>query len=387
MLFVDYGNTAKSVDLRILPDQLLSVLPTAIHCALQSSIDVQQLQEDSPFTEFIKTFGGNTCHFQLIDTSITPSIVRMFSDPECVHEILATPPAATANESSDLDIVIETIEDKTTESIVDDVPEEIHASTPADLEIEESKAEAIAPKELIITIEQTVSSNEEECVVAPNETITPAEQQSVASSIVEASAIVSSKTTNGASTIAGTVCWINSSADFYLQPSNRSDDLDAIANGLYETSDSMAPLPTTADAEQICAAHFADDEQFYRAKIIARNPDDSVTVFFVDFGNKATTRDLRTLPDALHAFAPCAIQCSLAAGTTLDATLSENEFQDEVSSLQCCYIQKVNDFSPLVRLFRDAECLEEISIAATRNNAVSSELIDKYEHIENHQIF
>lgn len=333
VLFVDYGNTDKSTDLRTLPEQLLNTRPTAIHCALQSSVGLQQPDDPSPFTEFVQNFTGDCCYFQLIDTTSMPSIVRMFADAESVHEILAASSSSGggANENASIET---TNTDK----------------------LEEAPA---ATEEPAAAIEEPAAATDEP---------TAEHVEPVADAAVPKEPVVTNATT-----IAGTVCLINSSADFFLQPLTRSDDLATITNEL--CTETLAPLPTPPlDDRQLCAAYFADDEQFYRAKI--RNAD-GAEVYLIDFGNEVTSTDLRVLPEALHHFEPCAMRCSLATPTTESdvVRLSETDFENVVYALKCCYAviveeERRNKDSTVVRLFRDAECLDEIKVAEAAAAAV-----------------
>lgn len=340
VLFVDYGNTDKSTDLRTLPEQLLNTRPTAIHCALQSSVGLQQPDDPSPFTEFVQNYTGDCCYFQLIDTTSMPSIVRMFADAESVHEILAA-------SSSSGDGAHENASIETTNT---DKLEEAPAAT----------VEPAAAKEIpAAATEEPAAATEEPAA----EHVEP-----VADAAVPKEPVVTNATT-----IAGTVCLINSSADFFLQPLTRSDDLATITNEL--CTETLAPLPTPPlDDRQLCAAYFADDEQFYRAKM--RNAD-GAEVYLIDFGNEVTSTDLRVLPEALHHFEPCAMRCSLATPTTESdvVRLSETEFENVVYALKCCYAVIVEEERPskdstVVRLFRDAECLDEIKVAEAAAAAV-----------------
>lgn len=89
-------------------------------------------------------------------------------------------------------------------------------------------------------------------------------------------------------------------------------------------------------------------------------------VHFIDFGNTATTTELRTLPDNLRIIPTWAIQCQVRP--TTDGELSEADFTALVPKLSdnITYIQVVDAgvHPNIVRLFRDIQCNQEITVKA-----------------------
>lgn len=69
--------------------------------------------------------------------------------------------------------------------------------------------------------------------------------------------------------VSGLICWANSSSDFYVQPESRSADGKFIVEQLVGATEFSQA--TDLQIGDLCAAQFADDEIFYRAKVIVHN--------------------------------------------------------------------------------------------------------------------
>lgn len=91
VLFIDYGNKSIATDLRALPEHIQKAypFPCAIHCTLQAACQRPNVVPIS-VNEFASVAVDRLRHFQLIDTNIRPSVVRMFKDPQCEQEIMVT---------------------------------------------------------------------------------------------------------------------------------------------------------------------------------------------------------------------------------------------------------------------------------------------------------
>ncbi|PNF24388.1 hypothetical protein B7P43_G09645 [Cryptotermes secundus] len=103
-----------------------------------------------------------------------------------------------------------------------------------------------------------------------------------------------------------------SPSEFWIQFENSLSHLDEISNKLAESEG----FPTLSDTEEsvLCVAQFHDDGRWYRASIIS-HADDCFMVMYVDFGNTATSTELRELPDELKDIPPLAKKCSLSFST------------------------------------------------------------------------
>ena len=78
--------------------------------------------------------------------------------------------------------------------------------------------------------------------------------------------------------------------------------------------ESFSPLQNFREGE-ICAAKFAVDQQFYRARII-EYVEKKVMVHFIDFGNNCFSNELRELPEVVVNVPQLAIHCQLKKGKT-----------------------------------------------------------------------
>ncbi|XP_076298392.1 protein tudor-like isoform X2 [Lasioglossum baleicum] len=113
---------------------------------------------------------------------------------------------------------------------------------------------------------------------------------------------------------------INSLDEFYVQNESCTAELNAILDKL-ETAQDFLPLDTIEDGT-VCAAIFPDDGAWYRARILSHSGD-SVTVFFIDYGNTAVTNEVRMLPaDIMNipAFSRC---CALQKPENMTSWPSE----------------------------------------------------------------
>ncbi|XP_037971215.2 maternal protein tudor isoform X2 [Plutella xylostella] len=117
----------------------------------------------------------------------------------------------------------------------------------------------------------------------------------------------------------GKVCHVNSTEDFYIHLESSTPDLDKVLERMIDAPDfDTAP---ELKVGSLCAAFWAEDEQWYRAKIL-EFCDVGSQVLFVDYGNKAKCEDFRQLPEDLALIEPLAKCCRLALPE--GATSNEN---------------------------------------------------------------
>ncbi|KAM9462864.1 tudor domain-containing protein 1 [Clarias gariepinus] len=76
-----------------------------------------------------------------------------------------------------------------------------------------------------------------------------------------------------------------------------------------QASENFRPAPGT-----VCCSRFSEDNQWYRAKVLAYSPEDRVFVGYIDFGNseEVSLNQLRPISMALLSLAAQAIPCALA---------------------------------------------------------------------------
>ncbi|KAI5717744.1 hypothetical protein M8J77_010530 [Diaphorina citri] len=134
------------------------------------------------------------------------------------------------------------------------------------------------------------------------------------------------------------ICWVNSPDDFYVQ-APEDGTLDRVADQLAAIAEE-APIAVTPGA--VVAAQFADDDLWYRSRVLAQVPSDETPsaparyeVLFLDYGNKSEASAFRELPEtvSIALIPPCARQCSLVRPRTLgdwpeNATDTLNEYAD-----------------------------------------------------------
>ncbi|OXU22838.1 hypothetical protein TSAR_002680 [Trichomalopsis sarcophagae] len=95
---------------------------------------------------------------------------------------------------------------------------------------------------------------------------------------------------------------------FWVQEEKWINDLEMIEDRLV-----MAPMfPQVPEIEEglICIAHFPDDNLYYRA-IILSHTDEGTKVRYIDYGNSAITKDLKTIPEDLAQIRPLSRKCCL----------------------------------------------------------------------------
>ncbi|XP_006815565.1 tudor domain-containing protein 1-like [Saccoglossus kowalevskii] len=91
-------------------------------------------------------------------------------------------------------------------------------------------------------------------------------------------------------------------------------------NTLYHGSENQTDLVYTPVINGLCAAQFSGDQGWYRARVLDINPDNTVHVQFVDFGNKELVQksSLRKLNDEFCQFPIQGLKCSLGGIEPMD---------------------------------------------------------------------
>ncbi|XP_017783204.1 PREDICTED: maternal protein tudor isoform X2 [Nicrophorus vespilloides] len=109
-------------------------------------------------------------------------------------------------------------------------------------------------------------------------------------------------------TITGYFSHMNSPSEFWMQLESACGDLEWIADQL-EHAENYKPLENSAPGT-LCAAIFADDGNWYRARILS-NTIAGIEVIFIDYGNSCTCTSLKELPEELVMLPALAQKCSL----------------------------------------------------------------------------
>lgn len=114
-------------------------------------------------------------------------------------------------------------------------------------------------------------------------------------------------------------------------------------------------------------------------------------VLFIDYGNKSIATDLRALPEHIqkaHPF-PCAIHCTLQAASQRPnvVPISENEFAADLVD-RLCHFQLIDvNVSPIVvRMFKDAQCEQEIVVTDEVILATSIQSKNDQDNVETVQL-
>ncbi|XP_023716578.1 maternal protein tudor isoform X3 [Cryptotermes secundus] len=166
-----------------------------------------------------------------------------------------------------------------------------------------------------------------------------------------------------------------SPSEFWIQFENSLSRLDEISSKLAESEG----FPTLSDTEEgvLCVAQFPDDGRWYRASIIS-HADDCFVVMYVDFGNTATSTELRELPDELKDIPPLAKKCSLSFSTDV------LQFTETVSGLfmdivgeegEVFEIEIIRDGDPaLVSMWHNGQKVEDelLKIGKTEEKNISA---------------
>ncbi|XP_065370364.1 maternal protein tudor isoform X2 [Calliphora vicina] len=100
----------------------------------------------------------------------------------------------------------------------------------------------------------------------------------------------------------------NSPCDFYIQFTKDSIRLEDMTQSL--NSLAMGKLENPSKL-QLCAALYPEDSKLYRAKILEILDNNEYRVLFVDYGNEAVTRELKTLPHDLVELKEFSKKCQL----------------------------------------------------------------------------
>lgn len=108
----------------------------------------------------------------------------------------------------------------------------------------------------------------------------------------------------------GKICYVNSLEEFYVHLDDATSDLDKVTVKMNDSPDFESASELKVGS--VCAAFWAEDEQWYRAKIL-EFCDIGYHVQFIDYGNKAKCEEFRQLPEDLAIIEPLAKCCRLAA--------------------------------------------------------------------------
>ncbi|XP_026733663.1 maternal protein tudor-like isoform X2 [Trichoplusia ni] len=107
----------------------------------------------------------------------------------------------------------------------------------------------------------------------------------------------------------GKICYVNSLEEFYVHFDSATSELDKVTVRMNDAPEFEPASELKVGA--LCAAFWAEDEQWYRARVL-EFCDGGYHVQFVDYGNKAKCEEFRQLPEDLAAIEPLSKCCRLS---------------------------------------------------------------------------
>ncbi|TDG48300.1 hypothetical protein AWZ03_005255 [Drosophila navojoa] len=113
----------------------------------------------------------------------------------------------------------------------------------------------------------------------------------------------------GVESLTALVTHVNSPTSFYLQFESNNAQLDNVSEQLNGESANLQPKQEIAQLGELCVAQFADDKEFYRARILEQLPAKQslqYRVLFIDYGTQALVEKLFELPAELVQVKPLA---------------------------------------------------------------------------------
>ncbi|XP_013172201.1 PREDICTED: maternal protein tudor-like isoform X2 [Papilio xuthus] len=160
----------------------------------------------------------------------------------------------------------------------------------------------------------------------------------------------------------GKICYVHSLDEFYVQ----TDESDAVLDKIRVRLCQGEEFEQVSDLKvgSVCAALWAEDEQWYRAKIL-EFCDVGYHVQFIDYGNKAKCDTFRQLPEDLSVIEPIAKCCRLASVSNEDAKLKLEEIAaDGATTFQIEFLDSLKE-PTLVKLFLDGKDVCSIILSSS----------------------
>ncbi|XP_054006330.1 tudor domain-containing 6-like isoform X1 [Hylaeus anthracinus] len=105
------------------------------------------------------------------------------------------------------------------------------------------------------------------------------------------------------------VSHINSPGEFWVQEEKSVGDLEVMTDRFIVAD--MFPKVDEIKENMLCVAKYPDDEYWYRARVISHS-DNATRVIYIDYGNSATSTEIRAIPPDLADVPPLSRKCCLA---------------------------------------------------------------------------
>ncbi|XP_063382332.1 maternal protein tudor-like [Cydia fagiglandana] len=162
----------------------------------------------------------------------------------------------------------------------------------------------------------------------------------------------------------GKLCYVHALDEFYVHLDDKTADLDKVTERMVDV-DEFESAPELK-VGSICAAYWAEDEQWYRGKIL-EFCDASYHVQFLDYGNKAKCQEFRRLPEDVATIEPLAKCCRLAVPDgAADDDAARNKLDELMANDATFHIEFLDSTSEpaLVKLILNGEDVSTILFAS-----------------------
>ncbi|XP_012147140.2 protein tudor isoform X1 [Megachile rotundata] len=104
------------------------------------------------------------------------------------------------------------------------------------------------------------------------------------------------------------VSHVNSPSEFWVQEEKSVGDLEVMSDRFIVAH--MFPKVDEIKENLLCIAKYPEDDCWYRARVVSHN-DNATRVIYIDYGNSATSTEIRAIPPDLANVPPLSRKCSL----------------------------------------------------------------------------
>lgn len=177
----------------------------------------------------------------------------------------------------------------------------------------------------------------------------------------------------------GKICYTNSVDEFYVNLDSAASNLGVVMEKMLDCAE--FEKATDLKVGTVCAAFWAEDEQWYRAKIL-ESCDVGYHVLFIDYGNKAKCEDFRVLPEDIALIEPLAKCCRLATSDGNSISDAAKKRFEAIAADGSTFLIEFLDTTKepvLVRLTLDGEDVSNIINNVYSDTAVATEEVKPVE--------
>ncbi|KAI8426044.1 hypothetical protein MSG28_005011 [Choristoneura fumiferana] len=173
----------------------------------------------------------------------------------------------------------------------------------------------------------------------------------------------------------GKICYVHAVDEFYVHLDDKTAELDKV-------TEVMCDAPEFEQMEElkvgsICAAFWAEDEQWYRGKIL-EFCDASYHVHFIDYGNKAKCEEFRQLPaevSGIEALAKCCRLAGVDAAAASAASRRLDHLMANDTPFHIEFLDNTND-PALVKLLIDGEDISTTIVTSKPSEIETKDDVD-----------